>query len=332
MSGYPLSKQAMLLWTGLDLYEEMQKFYRDFYSANGMTLSVIGKESIPELEVQLLSEILRSIFLSDLDQCIMQAMVREKFSTIVDKNLTLPKGPQGKRSWRKLFNLYISLHLKRRFAPRWCREWASTLHLQGLDESMDCRSVAWIATWISGMESLAVAIACEGCQDVAGMRHQTGFKGLTCAWNHETIWIHIISLLEFPSVLQFWNSKSLRLDLFPLVPVGLFPRLKFSWVLPWQAPLWRSKPKAWNGGSTMISDGQLNRFRFNVCGPTRSIPQMRDFDTWPFRPKRFLTMVHVVYTWEMFNVWMFETRSLWFKKIGSKAWWSVQLLPPAPLP
>lgn len=118
MSGYPLSKQAMLLWTGLDLYEEMQKFYRDFYSANGMTLSVIGKESIPELEVQLLSEILRSIFLSDLDQCIMQAMVREKFSTIVDKNLTLPKGPQGKRSWRKLFNLYISLHLKRRFAPR----------------------------------------------------------------------------------------------------------------------------------------------------------------------------------------------------------------------
>eukprot|EP00438_Fugacium_kawagutii_P031291 Skav218663 [mRNA] locus=scaffold365:863497:868753:- [translate_table: standard] len=39
------------LWlVGLDLYEEMQNFYRDFYSANGMTLCVIGKESIPELE------------------------------------------------------------------------------------------------------------------------------------------------------------------------------------------------------------------------------------------------------------------------------------------
>ena len=50
-SDYLPSKQTMLLWTGLDLYEEMQKFYRDFYSANGMTLSVIGKESIPELEV-----------------------------------------------------------------------------------------------------------------------------------------------------------------------------------------------------------------------------------------------------------------------------------------
>ena len=38
---------------GLDLYEEMQKFYNEFYSANGMTLSVIGKESIQELEARL---------------------------------------------------------------------------------------------------------------------------------------------------------------------------------------------------------------------------------------------------------------------------------------
>lgn len=42
-----------LLLEGLDLYEEMQNFYRDFYSANGMTLCVIGKESIPELEAEL---------------------------------------------------------------------------------------------------------------------------------------------------------------------------------------------------------------------------------------------------------------------------------------
>ena len=37
----------------MDLYEEMQKFYKEFYSANGMTLSVIGKESIQELEARL---------------------------------------------------------------------------------------------------------------------------------------------------------------------------------------------------------------------------------------------------------------------------------------
>lgn len=104
---------------GLDLYEEMQKFYRDFYSANGMTLSVIGKESIPELE----------------------AMVREKFSTIVDKNLTLPKGDA------------VSEH------P--------------------------------------------------------------------------------PFIPEEWNRLLLQ------SPVKDVKTLKFSWVLPWQAPLWRSKPKAY---------------------------------------------------------------------------------------
>ena len=95
----------MLLWTGLDLYEEMQKFYRDFYSANGMTLSVIGKESIPELEVPCAAFFSLHFLLSDLDQWIMQAMVREKFSTIVDKNLTLPKGRGKKAAVKSLHTL-----------------------------------------------------------------------------------------------------------------------------------------------------------------------------------------------------------------------------------
>lgn len=55
---------------GIDLYDEMMKFYSEYYSANGMTLCVIGKGSIPELE----------------------AMVREKFSPIVNKDLQLPLG------------------------------------------------------------------------------------------------------------------------------------------------------------------------------------------------------------------------------------------------
>jgi len=55
---------------GIDLYEEMLKFYNDFYSSNGMTLCVIGKESLEELET----------------------MVRDKFSAVVNKNLSLPLG------------------------------------------------------------------------------------------------------------------------------------------------------------------------------------------------------------------------------------------------
>jgi len=55
---------------GLDLYEEMLKFYHEFYSANGMTLCVIGKESIAELE----------------------AMIRDKFSDVPNKELELPLG------------------------------------------------------------------------------------------------------------------------------------------------------------------------------------------------------------------------------------------------
>eukprot|EP00913_Durusdinium_trenchii_P004849 g4504.t1 len=104
---------------GLDLYEEMLKFYRDFYSANGMTLSVIGKESIPELE----------------------AMIREKFSVIVNKNLSLPRG--------------------------------------------------------------------DAVSD------------------------------QPPFLPKEWNRLLLQ------SPVKDVKTLKFSWVLPWQAPLWRSKPKAY---------------------------------------------------------------------------------------
>lgn len=55
---------------GMDLYDEMIKLYNEFYSANGMTVCVIGKESISELE----------------------AMVREKFGAVVDKGLSLPLG------------------------------------------------------------------------------------------------------------------------------------------------------------------------------------------------------------------------------------------------
>jgi len=55
---------------GVDLYEEMLKLYHEFYSANGMTACVIGKESLAELE----------------------AMVRDKFSDVVDKGLSLPLG------------------------------------------------------------------------------------------------------------------------------------------------------------------------------------------------------------------------------------------------
>jgi len=55
---------------GIDLYEEMLKFYHEFYSSNGMTLCVVGKESLEELE----------------------AMVRDKFSAIVNKDLSLPLG------------------------------------------------------------------------------------------------------------------------------------------------------------------------------------------------------------------------------------------------
>ncbi|CAJ1349690.1 unnamed protein product, partial [Effrenium voratum] len=72
---------------GLDLYAEMKSFYEAFYSANGMTLSVIGKESIEEL----------------------QAMIREKFGGVVDKNLELPMGdavsshpPFVPKDWNRL--------------------------------------------------------------------------------------------------------------------------------------------------------------------------------------------------------------------------------------
>ena len=46
----PTNSNWFVYAPGLDLYEEMQKFYQEFYSANGMTLSVIGQESISELE------------------------------------------------------------------------------------------------------------------------------------------------------------------------------------------------------------------------------------------------------------------------------------------
>jgi insulysin len=55
---------------GVDLYDEMKKFYDACYSANGMTLCVIGKESTKEL----------------------QNMIREKFGSIVNKGVTMPIG------------------------------------------------------------------------------------------------------------------------------------------------------------------------------------------------------------------------------------------------
>mmetsp|Transcript_67161 Transcript_67161/g.160842 ORF Transcript_67161/g.160842 Transcript_67161/m.160842 type:complete len:993 (+) Transcript_67161:72-3050(+) len=55
---------------GVDLYEEMVKLYDSCYSANGMTLCVIAKESIEELE----------------------AMIREKFAPVVNKGVTMPIG------------------------------------------------------------------------------------------------------------------------------------------------------------------------------------------------------------------------------------------------
>ncbi|CAK0816544.1 unnamed protein product [Prorocentrum cordatum] len=54
---------------GVDLYEDPQAA-GPAHSANGMTACVIGKESLPELE----------------------AMVRDKFSAVVDKGLSLPLG------------------------------------------------------------------------------------------------------------------------------------------------------------------------------------------------------------------------------------------------
>merc|ERR1719240_2489193 len=38
---------------GIDLWEEMKKLYDECYSANGMTLCVIGKESVKELEAMI---------------------------------------------------------------------------------------------------------------------------------------------------------------------------------------------------------------------------------------------------------------------------------------
>jgi insulysin len=55
---------------GVDLYDEMKKLYEATYSANGMTVCILGKESKAELE----------------------QMVREKFGPVVNKNVTMPLG------------------------------------------------------------------------------------------------------------------------------------------------------------------------------------------------------------------------------------------------
>eukprot|EP00931_Biecheleriopsis_adriatica_P121218 TRINITY_DN96305_c0_g1_i1.p1 TRINITY_DN96305_c0_g1~~TRINITY_DN96305_c0_g1_i1.p1 ORF type:complete len:1087 (+),score=247.13 TRINITY_DN96305_c0_g1_i1:70-3261(+) len=55
---------------GIDLYDEMTKLYNDTYSANGMSLCVFGRESVAELE----------------------AMVKDKFGSILDKGFTMPVG------------------------------------------------------------------------------------------------------------------------------------------------------------------------------------------------------------------------------------------------
>jgi len=72
---------------GIDLYEEMVRLYTSSYSANGMTLCVFGRESLADL----------------------QAMVREKFSSVVDKGVSMPIGdgvsdepPFLLRDWNRL--------------------------------------------------------------------------------------------------------------------------------------------------------------------------------------------------------------------------------------
>mmetsp|Transcript_42948 Transcript_42948/g.98611 ORF Transcript_42948/g.98611 Transcript_42948/m.98611 type:complete len:988 (+) Transcript_42948:103-3066(+) len=55
---------------GVDLYDEMVKFYESSYSANGMTLCVIAKEPLEELE----------------------AMIRSKFEPVVNKGVSMPRG------------------------------------------------------------------------------------------------------------------------------------------------------------------------------------------------------------------------------------------------
>lgn len=55
---------------GIDLYDEMKSLYEKNYSANGMTLCIIGKEPIAEME----------------------AIVKEKFGGVVDKKVTMPIG------------------------------------------------------------------------------------------------------------------------------------------------------------------------------------------------------------------------------------------------
>ena len=52
---------------GLDLHAELLKFYDKFYSSNIMSLCVVGKESVDELE----------------------AVVEEKFSSIVNKDASV---------------------------------------------------------------------------------------------------------------------------------------------------------------------------------------------------------------------------------------------------
>lgn len=55
---------------GIDLYDEMIKFYDSTYSANGLTVCVVGKETPEELE----------------------KIVREKFGPILNKGYTMPLG------------------------------------------------------------------------------------------------------------------------------------------------------------------------------------------------------------------------------------------------
>lgn len=72
---------------GIDLYDEMSKLYHETYSANGMSLCVFGKESVADLE----------------------AMVKEKFSSVPNKGLTMPIGdtvsdkpPFLQKEWNRL--------------------------------------------------------------------------------------------------------------------------------------------------------------------------------------------------------------------------------------
>lgn len=101
-----LSKQTMLLWDRFGpLWRDAEVLQRLLFCQWYDALCDWQGEH-PRTRGSLRSIFFAAFFLSDLDQWIMQAMVREKFSTIVDKNLTLPKG-RGKAHEAAVKSLHI---------------------------------------------------------------------------------------------------------------------------------------------------------------------------------------------------------------------------------